>query len=40
MEVTLEHFAGWLPLFLAPTQIKIIPISKEAHGEYAQEVFE
>jgi threonyl-tRNA synthetase len=40
MAVVLEHFAGWLPLFLAPTQIAIIPINNEAHNEYAKEIFD
>lgn len=40
MAVTLEHFAGWLPLFLAPTQIAIIPIKPDTHGDYAQSVYD
>lgn len=35
--VFLEHTAGHLPLWLAPTQVVVIPIS-EAHGDYAREV--
>ena len=38
MAVILEHFNGWLPLFLAPTQIAVIPIHPEAHGEYAKHI--
>lgn len=38
MAVMLEHVAGWLPLFLAPTQIAIIPIKDDVHGEYAEQV--
>ncbi len=38
MAVILEHFNGWLPLELAPTQVAIIPINPEAHGPYAREV--
>ncbi len=40
MAVILEHFAGWLPFFLAPTQVAVIPVNNEAHGIYAQEIFE
>jgi len=32
-----EHYAGEFPLFLAPTQVIIIPIS-EVHNEYAREL--
>ncbi len=39
MAVVLEHFAGWLPLFLAPTQIAIIPINNESHGGYANKIY-
>ncbi len=32
-----EHYAGEFPLFLAPTQVIIVPIS-EVHNEYAKEL--
>ena len=32
-----EHYAGEFPLFLAPTQVIIVPIS-EVHNEYAREL--
>ncbi|NPA12826.1 MAG: threonine--tRNA ligase [Aquificae bacterium] len=35
--VLLEHYAGLLPLWLAPVQAKIIPIA-DAHLQYAKEV--
>ncbi len=35
--VLIEHFAGAFPLWLAPVQIKLIPIS-DRHHEYAQKV--
>ncbi|HEX9997810.1 MAG TPA: threonine--tRNA ligase [Abditibacterium sp.] len=35
--VLIEHFAGAFPLWLAPTQIKLIPIA-DRHHEYAQAV--
>ena len=37
--ILIEHTAGELPFFVAPTQAIIVPIS-EAHHEYAQELFE
>ncbi|MCD5381399.1 MAG: threonine--tRNA ligase [Candidatus Pacebacteria bacterium] len=38
MAVIIEHFAGNFPLWLAPQQVAIIPVS-EAHNEYASEIF-
>ena len=41
--ILIEHFAGAFPLWLAPTQVNIIPVKNEFHLEYAQklkEVFE
>lgn len=35
--ILIEHFAGAFPLWLAPTQVKILPIS-EKHLEYAAKV--
>ena len=35
MAVMIEHFAGAFPLWLAPTQAVIIPISDEKHSEFA-----
>ncbi|MFT7328045.1 MAG: threonyl-tRNA synthetase [Crocinitomicaceae bacterium] len=40
MSIAIEHFAGHFPLWLAPTQIAIIPINIDAHDEYAQSVYE
>jgi len=36
--VIIEHFAGAFPLWLAPVQAVVIPISDEKHGAFAQEV--
>ncbi len=36
--VLLEHYAGLLPLWLSPVQVKIIPISPEKHGSYAKQI--
>lgn len=40
MSLALEHFAGYLPLWLSPLQIAIIPIKSDIHGAYGQEVYE
>ncbi len=37
--ILIEHTAGELPFFIAPTQAVIVPIS-EVHHKYAQELFE
>lgn len=34
-----EHFAGKFPTWLAPIQVKVLPVS-EKHDEYAREVYE
>ena len=31
-----EHFAGAFPTWLAPVQVKILPLSQEKHAEYAK----
>ncbi|MFN3598422.1 MAG: threonine--tRNA ligase [Aquificaceae bacterium] len=36
--VLLEHYAGLLPLWLSPVQVRIIPISSEKHAFYAKEI--
>ena len=33
----IEHFAGWLPVWLAPEQVRVLPIT-DAHHEYARRV--
>ena len=35
--ILIEHFAGAFPVWLAPEQVRMIPIS-EAHREYARKV--
>lgn len=37
--VLIEHYAGNFPAWLAPVQVKILPVA-EAHGEYASTVLE
>ncbi len=39
MAIMIEHFAGAFPLWLAPEQVRIIPVS-EAHHEYAAQTAE
>jgi threonyl-tRNA synthetase len=39
MGIMIEHFAGNFPLWLAPVQVKVIPV-RENHNEYAKQVFE
>ncbi|MFO0743790.1 MAG: threonine--tRNA ligase [Candidatus Paceibacterota bacterium] len=39
MSVYLEHTAGNFPLWMSPTQLSIIPVNLEAHGEYAKNIF-
>jgi len=37
--ILIEHFAGFFPLWLAPVQVKVLPVS-EKHIEYANSVAE
>ena len=37
--ILIEHFGGAFPLWLAPTQVKVIPVKNEYHLEYSKEVF-
>jgi threonyl-tRNA synthetase len=37
MAFLIEHYGGAFPLWLAPTQVKVLPIA-DAHREYAQKV--
>lgn len=34
--ILIEHYAGAFPAWMAPVQIKVIPVNLEAHGEYAK----
>ena len=36
--ILIEHFAGVFPLWLAPVQVKVLPVNNEYHLEYAKEV--
>lgn len=39
MMILIENYAGNFPLWLSPTQVKVIPV-RTTHNEYAQKVFE
>ena len=38
MSILLEQYKGAFPTWLAPTQIKLIPVNQEAHGKYAKKL--
>lgn len=38
--ILIEHYAGAFPLWLAPSQFVIIPVSVERHSEYANQINE
>jgi threonyl-tRNA synthetase len=38
--VIIEHYAGAFPVWLAPVQAVVVPISDEKHGAYGREVVE
>lgn len=38
--ILIEHFGGVFPTWLAPVQVKVIPVSLKAHQQYAQQVKE
>jgi threonyl-tRNA synthetase len=40
MAFLIENYAGNFPVWLAPVQAKVIPVSDERHGEYARQVYE
>lgn len=37
--ILVEHYAGAFPLWLAPTQVAVVPISNDKHTEYAEKVY-
>src|SRR5574344_666122 len=37
--ILIEHYAGAFHTWLAPTQVKIVPISNEKHIDYAEKVY-
>jgi threonyl-tRNA synthetase len=36
--ILIEHFAGAFPVWLAPVQVEVMPVSAEAHQQYASSV--
>ena len=36
--ILIEHFAGAFPMWLAPVQLRVIPVKNEFHLDYAKEV--
>ncbi|MFT8322238.1 MAG: threonine--tRNA ligase [Bacillus sp. (in: firmicutes)] len=36
--ILIEHFGGAFPDWLAPVQVKVIPVSNEVHKEYVKEI--
>jgi threonyl-tRNA synthetase len=38
MSILIEQYKGAFPTWLAPTQIKLIPVNNEAHGAYAKAI--
>ena len=40
MALLIEQTAGRWPMWLSPRQFQVIPVSEEAHGDYAQSVTE
>lgn len=38
MGVMIEHFGGAFPVWLAPVQVAVLPVSDEHHGDYANEL--
>lgn len=36
--ILIEHFAGAFPTWLAPVQVRILPVSLDAHLKYAKEI--
>ncbi len=37
--ILIEHYAGAFPLWLAPTQVEIVPISNDKHVDFAEKVY-
>jgi threonyl-tRNA synthetase len=37
--ILIEHFGGAFPLWLAPVQVKVLPVKNEYHFEYAKKVY-
>ncbi|PGK35558.1 threonine--tRNA ligase [Bacillus anthracis] len=40
LAILIEHFGGAFPAWIAPVQVKVIPVSNTVHVQYAEEVAE
>jgi len=40
MGVLIENYAGAFPVWFAPVQVKLLPVSSEKHLEYTQKIFD
>ena len=40
VSILIEHFGGAFPCWLAPEQVRVLPISTKKHLDYAQEVYQ
>jgi len=40
LAVAIEHFGGAFPFWMSPVQVSILPVNDDAHGAYAQQIFE
>ena len=38
--ILIEHYAGAFPIWLAPTQLTVIPVNPEIHGDYSNKLKE
>ena len=38
MSILLEQYKGAFPTWLAPTQIRLIPVDQESHGDYVDKL--
>ncbi len=38
--VLIEHYAGAFPLWFAPVQVKLLPVSSEKHLDYTRKIFD
>ncbi|MBQ4255168.1 MAG: threonine--tRNA ligase, partial [Bacilli bacterium] len=38
--ILIEHFGGAFPTWLAPVQVRLLPVAPEVHGEYAKKLKE
>ena len=39
MGILIEHYAGAFPVWLAPVQVRVVPISTDKHMDYAKKIY-